>query len=162
MQKCWEEKYERRPDFSFLAHAMGNMLTECYRKKYDQVNESFFKSDHPAVVRAKPHQPAAVTSSPCDSGVDVAQAEQGEEAAASSTDYIIPIPDQKSEESCKVPDMLIESPSSGSSQEPEERSDSAQQEIVASAPKDEADHSPTQEVKKAENPGTSVEEESFL
>ncbi|XP_064207920.1 platelet-derived growth factor receptor beta-like isoform X2 [Anguilla rostrata] len=172
MQKCWEEKYERRPDFSFLVHAMGNMLTECYRKKYVQVNESFLNSDHPAVVRAKPRQPAAVMSSTCDSGEDDAEVEQGETEAAGvpSADYIIPIPDVKPEESSEVPDMLTESLLCDSAQDPEERGDSVPQEAVAdvpqealaAAPKDKADQSSTQEVKTLDNPGTSEAEESFL
>uniref|UniRef100_A0A8C7KVE9 receptor protein-tyrosine kinase n=1 Tax=Oncorhynchus kisutch TaxID=8019 RepID=A0A8C7KVE9_ONCKI len=91
MQKCWDEKYERRPEFSFLVHTMGNMLTDSYKKRYCQVNDEFFKRDHPAVVRTKPrlssHFPTpALTPSEAD----------GEEA--SYNDYIIPIPDPKPEE----------------------------------------------------------------
>ncbi|KAJ8383630.1 hypothetical protein AAFF_G00216010 [Aldrovandia affinis] len=182
MQKCWEEKYEGRPDFSFLAHAVGNMLTEGYKKKYAQVNESFFRSDHPAVVRSKPRQPAAVTSSPCDSDVTsspcdsdagVAQAAEGGEgeglgqeeeeeaaAAASCSDYIVPIPDLKPQESCEVTDAPTESPPS--SQEPEEERDSVPQENPAATTEEEADPSPTQEVTSTDNPGTPEVEESFL
>lgn len=32
MRKCWEEKFEKRPEFSYLVQAMGNMLTEGYKK----------------------------------------------------------------------------------------------------------------------------------
>ncbi|XP_061104771.1 platelet-derived growth factor receptor beta-like isoform X2 [Conger conger] len=166
MQKCWAEKYDRRPEFSFLAHAIGDMLTECYRKKYAQVNERFFNSDHPAVVRANPRQPVLVTSSQCDSGVDIAQAEQEveEEAEASAADYIIPIPDLRPEpeESREVVDVLAEGPASGDSQDPEESSDSVPQEIPAEAPKDEADLCPAQEVTTPDKPGTSEAEDSFL
>lgn len=32
MKKCWDEKFEKRPDFSFLVHSVGNMLTDSYKK----------------------------------------------------------------------------------------------------------------------------------
>jgi len=32
MRKCWDEKYEKRPEFSFLVHTMGNMLSDGYKK----------------------------------------------------------------------------------------------------------------------------------
>lgn len=32
MRKCWEEKFEKRPEFSYLVQEMGNMLTEGYKK----------------------------------------------------------------------------------------------------------------------------------
>lgn len=32
MKKCWDEKYEKRPEFSFLVHSVGNMLTESFKK----------------------------------------------------------------------------------------------------------------------------------
>ncbi|XP_056456133.1 platelet-derived growth factor receptor beta [Gadus chalcogrammus] len=54
MGKCWDEKYEKRPDFSFLVHTMGSMLTDCYKQRYNQVSDAFLKSEHPAVVRTKP------------------------------------------------------------------------------------------------------------
>ncbi|KAI1902952.1 hypothetical protein AGOR_G00021870 [Albula goreensis] len=163
MQKCWEEKYESRPEFSFLAHAMESMLTESYRKKYAQVNESFLRSDHPAVVRAKPRQPEAVMSSPCDSGVDVAQEAEGEgedeEAAGPCTNYIIPIPDLTPTESC-VPDTPVESPAGP--QEPDEGTISAADEIPVTITEEKADSSHTQEVKPTHNGGSPEVEESFL
>lgn len=32
MKKCWDEKFEKRPEFSFLVHSVGNMLTDSYKK----------------------------------------------------------------------------------------------------------------------------------
>lgn len=32
MRKCWDEKFEKRPEFSFLVHTMGNMLPDSYKK----------------------------------------------------------------------------------------------------------------------------------
>lgn len=32
MRKCWEEKFEKRPEFSYLVQEMGNMLTDGYKK----------------------------------------------------------------------------------------------------------------------------------
>ncbi|KAJ8266013.1 hypothetical protein GJAV_G00124920 [Gymnothorax javanicus] len=159
MQKCWEEKYESRPEFPFLTHALENLLTECYRKRYEQVNESFLNSDHPAVARTKPRQPRTVTSSPCDSRVEVAQAGQGEEedTGASSADYIIPIPDLKPEETSEVPDMLTEAPISDVPQGPEEADSAAPQ-----VPEGEAEPSPSQEVNTADHPAKTEEEDSFL
>lgn len=32
MKKCWDEKFEKRPEFSFLVHSVGNMLADSYKK----------------------------------------------------------------------------------------------------------------------------------
>lgn len=32
MKRCWDETFEKRPDFSFLVHCVGNMLTDSYKK----------------------------------------------------------------------------------------------------------------------------------
>lgn len=32
MRKCWEEKSEKRPKFSYILQKMGNMLTDSYKK----------------------------------------------------------------------------------------------------------------------------------
>lgn len=32
MKKCWDEKFEKRPEFSFLVHSMGNLLSDGYKK----------------------------------------------------------------------------------------------------------------------------------
>lgn len=35
MKKCWDEKFEKRPEFSHLVHSMGNMLADSYKKVLD-------------------------------------------------------------------------------------------------------------------------------
>uniref|UniRef100_A0A3B4AYB0 receptor protein-tyrosine kinase n=1 Tax=Periophthalmus magnuspinnatus TaxID=409849 RepID=A0A3B4AYB0_9GOBI len=89
MKKCWDEKYEKRPEFSSLVHSVGNMLSDSYKKKYNQVNDNFVKSEHPAVVRAKPRVSSPF---PASSPPDI------EDALPSYNDYIIPIPDPKPDE----------------------------------------------------------------
>ncbi|XP_066572883.1 platelet-derived growth factor receptor beta [Amia ocellicauda] len=118
MQKCWDEKYETRPEFSYLVHTLGNMLTDSYKKKYIQVNESFFKSDHPAVVRTKPR----ISGSPVSllhSDLEARQDAVGQEAPASDNEYIIPIPDPKPEEDLEE-NGDTEARNTTSSQDPKE------------------------------------------
>uniref|UniRef100_A0A8C7M5Q1 receptor protein-tyrosine kinase n=1 Tax=Oncorhynchus kisutch TaxID=8019 RepID=A0A8C7M5Q1_ONCKI len=127
MQKCWDEKHEKRPEFSFLVHTMGNMLTDSYKKRYCQVNDEFFKSDHPAVVRTKPRlsspflTPAITPSTAPDSLQDLnpypltgdfRPEADGEEVTTSYNDYIIPIPDPKPQEEVfsEANRMQMESP----------------------------------------------------
>uniref|UniRef100_A0A8D2PIY1 receptor protein-tyrosine kinase n=1 Tax=Zosterops lateralis melanops TaxID=1220523 RepID=A0A8D2PIY1_ZOSLA len=103
MQKCWEEKFEIRPSFSQLVVLMGNLLVDCYRKRYQQVDEEFMKSDHPAVVRTRPTIPVLnnvrlAASSPPSSTLYTAVHQNGGE-----NDYIIPLPDPKPEGSCDLP-----------------------------------------------------------
>uniref|UniRef100_A0A8C8E0G7 Platelet-derived growth factor receptor alpha n=1 Tax=Oryzias sinensis TaxID=183150 RepID=A0A8C8E0G7_9TELE len=110
MKKCWDEKFEKRPEFSLLVHNVGNMLTDSYKKRYSQVNENFLKSDHPAVARTKPRRtspfpvdnptfgslsPVAFSSSP---GPTANNQTDGQEVVTSYNEYIIPIPDPKPEE----------------------------------------------------------------
>uniref|UniRef100_A0AAQ5X4A0 receptor protein-tyrosine kinase n=1 Tax=Amphiprion ocellaris TaxID=80972 RepID=A0AAQ5X4A0_AMPOC len=84
MKKCWDEKFEKRPEFSFLVHSVGNMLADTYKKRYSQVNDNFLKSDHPAVARTKPRLSSREV--------------EAQEVMASYNEYIIPIPDPKPEE----------------------------------------------------------------
>uniref|UniRef100_A0A8B9D5Y7 receptor protein-tyrosine kinase n=1 Tax=Anser cygnoides TaxID=8845 RepID=A0A8B9D5Y7_ANSCY len=103
MQKCWEEKFEIRPSFSQLVVLMGNLLVDCYRKRYQQVDEEFMKSDHPAVVRTRPTIPGLnntrlTPSSPTSSILYTAVHQNGGE-----NDYIIPLPDPKPEAICDLP-----------------------------------------------------------
>ncbi|XP_062281892.1 platelet-derived growth factor receptor beta [Scomber scombrus] len=118
MKKCWDEKFEKRPEFSFLVNSVGNMLTESYKKRYNQVNDNFLKSDHPAVARTKPQlsspfpianpafgSPSPVTLAfPVDpynqssSPGDFRQEADTQEIITSYNEYIIPIPDPKPEE----------------------------------------------------------------
>ncbi|KPP77066.1 hypothetical protein Z043_103533, partial [Scleropages formosus] len=108
MRKCWDEKFEKRPEFSFLVQTMGNMLTDSYKKRYVQVNDNFLRSDHPAVVRTKPRLsgPMFPPSQPA-----IRREAEGQEAIASYNEYIIPIPDPKPEEVCEETDSALESPS---------------------------------------------------
>lgn len=32
MKKCWDEKFEKRPEFCHLVHSLGDMLTDSYKK----------------------------------------------------------------------------------------------------------------------------------
>uniref|UniRef100_A0A3P8ZAJ1 receptor protein-tyrosine kinase n=1 Tax=Esox lucius TaxID=8010 RepID=A0A3P8ZAJ1_ESOLU len=104
MSKCWDEKCEKRPSFASLSHSIGELLTDTYKKKYTQVNESFLKSDHPAVFRTKPRSVGNLAAFPEDisSGDPAAQdmelrgktremAETRKEEGPS--EYVIPIPD---------------------------------------------------------------------
>ncbi|KAM6953402.1 platelet-derived growth factor receptor beta isoform 2-T2 [Aplochiton taeniatus] len=153
MRKCWDEKFEKRPEFPFLVNAMGNMLSDCYKKKYSQVNDSFFKSDHPAVVRTKPRlsspfpsmNPTFTPSSVFSPAVppdpynrnpgDFRQEPVDEEVMVSFNEYIIPIPDPKPEESCFDSGMPSESPTS--SVVLEEETDSMSQDSAETVPEEE-------------------------
>ncbi|XP_070595173.1 platelet-derived growth factor receptor beta [Erythrolamprus reginae] len=99
MQKCWEEKFEIRPSFSQLVVLMGNLLTDSYKKKYQQVNEDFLKSDHPAIVRTRPRStglsPSRSTLSDIVSSSSVLYT--AVEQNGVDNDYIIPLPDPKPE-----------------------------------------------------------------
>ncbi|XP_066525558.1 platelet-derived growth factor receptor beta [Hoplias malabaricus] len=129
MRKCWEEKFEKRPEFSFLVQAMGNMLTDAYKKRYCQVSDSFLKSDHPAVVRTKHRVPSPfpVTLSPSSpssmfppsSTPNPNPCLDGERETASYNGYIIPIPDPKPEEECQEVNAPTEIPSSSMGSEAE-------------------------------------------
>ncbi|CAL8355137.1 unnamed protein product [Merluccius merluccius] len=125
MGKCWDEKFEKRPEFSFLVHTMGNMLTDCYKKRYNQVSDNFLKSEHPAVARTKPRisfpfttasppfgpsSPApsfSIPPDPYDPNPDANPDPQGgfrreadgeEDVLTLYNEYIIPIPDPKPED----------------------------------------------------------------
>ncbi|XP_007431229.1 platelet-derived growth factor receptor beta [Python bivittatus] len=99
MQKCWEEKFEIRPSFSQLVVLMGNLLADSYKKKYQQVNEEFLKSDHPAIVRTRPRNtgfnPSRSTASDSVSSSSVLYT--AVEQNGLDNDYIIPLPDPKPE-----------------------------------------------------------------
>lgn len=130
MKKCWDEKYEKRPEFCSLVHSVGNMLSDSYKKKYNQVNDNFMKSEHPAVVRAKPRLSSPLPasspvfgppsplnrSSPLGHGnhqtpsVFRHQHSDPADALPAYNEYIIPIPDPKPDEA--FTDVLSESPGS--------------------------------------------------
>ncbi|CAL1613295.1 unnamed protein product [Knipowitschia caucasica] len=121
MKKCWDEKYEKRPEFSSLVESVGTMLSDSYKKKYIQVNDNFMKSEHPAVSRAKPRLPASLRSasplhrsSPLSHSQDPwtlrQQQADSRDTLPSYNDYIIPIPDPKPEDGFS--DVPSESPTS--------------------------------------------------
>lgn len=131
MKKCWDEKYEKRPEFCTLVHSVGNMLSDSYKKKYNQVNDNFMKSEHPAVVRAKPRVsspfpasgPVFRPPSPLNRSSPLGHGDQNHtpsvfrhqpsdslDALPAYNEYIIPIPDPKPDE--VFTDVSSESPGS--------------------------------------------------
>ncbi|KAL0974038.1 hypothetical protein UPYG_G00214570 [Umbra pygmaea] len=179
MQKCWDEKYEKRPEFSLLVHTMGNMLTDSYKKRYCQVNEEFFKSNHPAVVRTKPRPssclfpypvltPSLTPTTPQDPipyplTRDVRADADGEEVIASYNDYIIPIPDPKPEEDVFSEADTVPTESPPSSLTTDEEADSISQETAEADTivQDESLYA-TQALIPLESSGTPDIEDSFL
>ncbi|XP_059554878.1 platelet-derived growth factor receptor beta [Myotis daubentonii] len=111
MQKCWEEKFEIRPPFSQLVLLLERLLGEGYKKKYQQVDEEFLRSDHPAVLRSQARFPGFPgLRSPLDTSSVLYTAVQPNEG---DNDYIIPLPDPKPEAADEGP--LEGSPSLASS-----------------------------------------------
>ncbi|CAB1315890.1 unnamed protein product, partial [Coregonus sp. 'balchen'] len=179
MCKCWDEKFEKRPPFSSLVHLMGNLLTDVYKKKYTQVNESFLKSD-----RSKPTpvgNPAVspdVQSSGDRAGQETEETEEtgeigetGKEAGPSQTDYIIAIPDihvvEEAEASGEVLDTATQSTSSPPSTTDQTDTDTAslngpEASLEEPVPTEEEVPAPTQEDKLPQSPCTPEVEESFL
>ncbi|XP_016066087.1 PREDICTED: platelet-derived growth factor receptor beta isoform X2 [Miniopterus natalensis] len=105
MQKCWEEKFEIRPPFSQLVLLLERLLGEGYKKKYQQVDEEFLRSDHPAVLRSQARFPGFHgLRSPLDTSSVLYTAVQPNEG---DNDYIIPLPDPK-------PEVADEGPLEGS------------------------------------------------
>ncbi|XP_020819867.1 platelet-derived growth factor receptor beta isoform X1 [Phascolarctos cinereus] len=95
MQKCWEEKFEIRPSFSQLVILMEGLLGEGYKKKYQQVDEEFLRSDHPAILRTRAQLPAfGGPRGPLNTSSVLYTAVQQNEG---DNDYIIPLPDPKPE-----------------------------------------------------------------
>ncbi|XP_014444230.1 platelet-derived growth factor receptor beta isoform X1 [Tupaia chinensis] len=111
MQKCWEEKFEIRPPFSQLVLLLERLLGEGYKKKYQQVDEEFLRSDHPAILRSQARLPGFHgPRSPLDTSSVLYTAVQPNEG---DNDYIIPLPDPKPEAADEGP--LEGSPSLASS-----------------------------------------------
>ncbi|KAA0709844.1 Platelet-derived growth factor receptor beta [Triplophysa tibetana] len=113
MKKCWDEKFEKRPEFSFLVHSMGNLLSDGYKKKYSQVSDSFLKSDHPAVVRVKPRVSSSFSGTVSPPGLlpDPTPRPQSDP----HNEYIIPLPDPKPENDTEDVMEPLESPLSSMS-----------------------------------------------
>ncbi|XP_030621486.1 platelet-derived growth factor receptor beta [Chanos chanos] len=169
MRKCWDEKFEKRPEFSFLVQTMGNMLTDSYKKRYFQVNDSFLRSDHPAVVRAKPRMsppfpangpgpdPGSVTPQASSPRVSPRPPLDGEELQASYNEYIIPIPDPKPEEVCQEVALPTETPLSSVGSDEE----TVSMETPSTEPEEEK-CTPEEKEKPSEASGTPDVEDSFL
>ncbi|XP_068134523.1 platelet-derived growth factor receptor beta [Hyperolius riggenbachi] len=103
MQKCWDEKFEKRPSFSHLVNMTGGLLAEGYKQRYRQTNEEFLRSDHPAVVRVRPR----IAKNGGESITNILYSA----VQPTDSDYIIPLPDPKPEDS----DILLSSESRPSS-----------------------------------------------
>ncbi|XP_069825231.1 platelet-derived growth factor receptor beta [Dendropsophus ebraccatus] len=99
MQKCWDEKFEKRPSFSSLVSMTGNLLADGYKQRYKQVNEEFMRSDHPAVVRVRPR--ATKINNPVYEGESISNIMYSA-VQPNYSDYIIPLPDPKPEDSDNV------------------------------------------------------------
>uniref|UniRef100_A0A8C1PAC5 receptor protein-tyrosine kinase n=1 Tax=Cyprinus carpio TaxID=7962 RepID=A0A8C1PAC5_CYPCA len=113
MRKCWDEKFEKRPEFSFLVHTLGDMLSDGYKKRYSQVSDSFLKSDHPAVARVKPRVPSPFPGTLDLSPNPTPRPQVNRDIAdAPHNEYIIPIPDPKPGEETQDGPVLTEIPSS--------------------------------------------------
>ncbi|XP_054453535.1 platelet-derived growth factor receptor beta isoform X2 [Anoplopoma fimbria] len=176
MKKCWDEKFEKRPDFSFLVHSVGNMLADSYKKKYSQVNDNFLKSDHPAVARTKPRlsspfpiaNPAFGTPSPhyippdpynhSPSPGEFRQEADTQEVMTSYNEYIIPIPDPKPE------DVFTDAPSESpaSSLALEEETDSMSQDTADTLPEEDRLEETSERDALLGFSGTPEVEDSFL
>nr|XP_046261799.1 platelet-derived growth factor receptor beta [Scatophagus argus]XP_046261800.1 platelet-derived growth factor receptor beta [Scatophagus argus] len=179
MKKCWDEKFEKRPEFSFLVHCVGNMLTDSYKKRYNQVDDNFLKSDHPAVARTKPRlsspfpianpafgslspvtlsfPPAPHNQSP--SPREIRQEANAQEVITSFNEYIIPIPDPKPEE--VFTDVPSESPASSLALE--EETDSMSQDTNDTLPEeDRLEETSERDALLGSSGGTPEVEDSFL
>ncbi|KAM4677369.1 platelet-derived growth factor receptor beta [Discoglossus pictus] len=107
MQKCWDEKFEKRPPFSQLVDLTGNLLADMYKQRYKEVDEEFLNSDHPAVVRVRPR--VHKINSSVQSGNTVHNILYSTVQPNDNNDYIIPLPDPKPDDSEKMPNENSES-----------------------------------------------------
>ncbi|KAM3924221.1 platelet-derived growth factor receptor beta [Leptodactylus fuscus] len=114
MQKCWDEKFEKRPNFSSLVSLTGNLLADGYKQRYKQVNEEFLRSDHPAVVRVRPR--ATKINNPVYEGASISNILYSA-VQPNDSEYIIPLPDPKPEDSDNVLNENSESRPSSTLQE---------------------------------------------
>ncbi|XP_075066141.1 platelet-derived growth factor receptor beta [Mixophyes fleayi] len=114
MQKCWDEKFEKRPSFSNLVALTGNLLSDGYKQRYKQADEEFLRSDHPAVVRVRPR--AAKLNNAVHVGESISNILYSAVQPIDS-DYIIPLPDPKPEDSDNMQNDNSESRPSSTLQE---------------------------------------------
>ncbi|KAM9313195.1 platelet-derived growth factor receptor beta [Gastrophryne carolinensis] len=111
MQKCWNEQFEKRPSFTVLANMTGNLLADGYKQRYKQVNEEFLKSEHPAVVRVRPRMPKMNNGGEGITNILYSAVQPND------SDYIIPLPDPKPEDSENILSENSESRPSSTLQE---------------------------------------------
>ncbi|KAM5170150.1 platelet-derived growth factor receptor beta [Mantella aurantiaca] len=149
MQKCWDEKFEKRPSFNNLVNMTGNLLVEGYKQRYKQVNEEFLRSDHPAVVRVRPRMAKINNGGESITNILYSAVQPND------SDYIIPLPDPKPEES---DNMLNENSESRPSSTLQEGNTSST--ISCDSPLRQSEQEAESDVQQAERPPE--EEESFL
>lgn len=178
MKKCWDEKFEKRPEFSLLVHNVGNMLMDSYKKRYNQVNENFLKSNHPAVARTKPRlsSPFPITnpaigshssithSFPGHNGQSLRPGDGRREAdtldvTPSYNEYIIPLPDLKPDE--VFTEVPSESPASSLALE-EEEADSTSRDTAETLPEENRVEDTSEKDALLGSMGTPEVEDSFL
>ncbi|KAK5864853.1 hypothetical protein PBY51_016060 [Eleginops maclovinus] len=176
MKKCWDEKFEKRPEFSFLVQSVGNMLTESYKKKYNQVNDYFLKIEHPAVTRTKPRlsSPIPITNPALGSPPPVyvpldpynqspipgefREEADTQEVVTAYNEYIIPIPDPKPDD--VFTDVTSESPASSLALE--EETDSMSQDTANILPEEDRPEETSERDALLGFSGTPEVEDSFL
>uniref|UniRef100_A0AAY4B6X6 receptor protein-tyrosine kinase n=1 Tax=Denticeps clupeoides TaxID=299321 RepID=A0AAY4B6X6_9TELE len=142
MSKCWDEKFMKRPPFSLLVHSFGNMLTDNYKKKYNQVNEDFLKIDHPTVGRNPTLTPPGSSGSVAFVGLpEISTADKGPE-------------DEQTEDPGDVPDSPKDAGSS-----PKGAKEQTEDPCTAEAPDSLTDTGKEQQTKASCTPEV---EESFL
>ncbi|XP_018410458.1 PREDICTED: platelet-derived growth factor receptor beta [Nanorana parkeri] len=149
MQKCWDEKFEKRPSFNTLVNMTGNLLVEGYKQRYKQVNEEFLRSDHPAVVRVRPRMAKINNGGESITNISYSAVQPND------NDYIIPLPDPKPEES---DNMLNENSESRPSSTLQEGNTSST--ISCDSPLRQPEQDVESDLQQAEQPHE--EEESFL
>ncbi|KAJ8397520.1 hypothetical protein AAFF_G00437960 [Aldrovandia affinis] len=94
MMRCWNSEPEKRPSFQSLSETVASLLPAEYKKSYDQLNQDFLKSDHPAVTRMRPEGDAYIGIAYKNQG-KAKDRESGfdEQRLSSDSGYIIPLPD---------------------------------------------------------------------
>ncbi|OCT86363.1 platelet-derived growth factor receptor beta [Xenopus laevis] len=136
MKKCWDEKFETRPPFSQLVTLTGNLLADTYKQKYKEVDEEFFRSDHPAVVRVRPK--LNKINSTMHAGETIANNILYSVVQPNdNNDYIIPLPDPKPEDSDNILNLNESSASRPSSTLQEGNTSST---ISCDSPLEQPDH----------------------
>uniref|UniRef100_A0A4W3IG22 receptor protein-tyrosine kinase n=1 Tax=Callorhinchus milii TaxID=7868 RepID=A0A4W3IG22_CALMI len=95
MVNCWNSEPEKRPSFTRLAEIVGNLLPEDFKKSYEQVNNDFLKSDHPAVARMRVESDDTYIGISYTNEDKKKDRESGidDQRLSADSGYIIPLPD---------------------------------------------------------------------